>query len=80
MSELFPKAKFYEGGAAASRHTFGDAVDFVVKGVPTKEVYSFCESLEGIEKCGLAIKHNPDKFRGFVHLDTRGTKARWTYK
>ena len=68
------------GGAPKSRHTFGDAVDFVVASVPTKEVYDFCETLSNADKLGLAIKHNADKFKGFVHLDTRGKKARWIYK
>lgn len=69
------------GGAASSRHTKGDAADFVVKGVPTKEVYKFVESLPEVERCGLAIKHNAEsEFKGFVHLDTRGKKARWVYK
>ncbi|EIB51793.1 hypothetical protein cje160_10397 [Campylobacter jejuni subsp. jejuni 2008-979] len=28
----------------------------------------------------MAIKHNfNDPYAGFVHLDTRGKKARWTY-
>lgn len=68
------------GGAASSRHTKGDAADFVVRGVPTKEVYEWCEKLPEVQNCGLAIKHNADIYRGFVHLDTRGKKARWVYK
>ena len=68
------------GGAANSRHTKGDAVDFVVKGVKTREVYEFCENLPCADEIGLAIKHNPNEFKGFVHLDTRGFKARWVYK
>ena len=68
------------GGAANSRHTKGDAVDFVVKGIKTKEVYEFCENLPCADEIGLAIKHNPNEFKGFVHLDTRGFKARWIYK
>ena len=69
------------GGAASSRHTKGDAADFVVKGVPTKEVYKFVESMSEVEHCGLAIKNNAQSiYKGFVHLDTRGKKARWVYK
>lgn len=69
------------GGAPLSRHTFGDGVDFTIKGVKTKEVYAFCEKLPQADKIGLAIKHNPNsEFQGFVHLDTRGKKARWVYK
>ena len=69
------------GGAKASRHLVGDAVDFVVIGIETKEVYAYCENLPNADKLGLAIKHNPqNKYAGFVHLDTRGKKARWIYK
>ncbi len=68
------------GGAKNSRHTKGDAVDFVVKGVKTQEVYDYCEKLPYANTLGLAIKHNPDPYKGFVHLDTRGFKARWVYK
>lgn len=69
------------GGAPASRHLAGDAVDFIVMNVPTKKVYEFCESLPNANNLGLAIKHNPkSEFYGFVHLDTRGKKARWVYK
>lgn len=69
------------GGAKASRHTFGDAADFVVKGVPTKEVWAFVrrEFFEKSDHLGLAIKHNADEFKGFVHLDT-WKKREWTYK
>lgn len=68
------------GGATNSRHTKGDAVDFTIKGVKTKEVYEFCEALPYADELGLAIKHNANEFKGFVHLDTRGFKARWVYK
>lgn len=69
------------GGAKNSRHVKGDAVDFTIKGVETKKVYAYCENLPNANSLGLAIKHNPnDKFKGFVHLDTRGFKARWVYK
>ncbi|EAL2267956.1 peptidase M15 family protein, partial [Campylobacter coli] len=34
----------------------------------------------GERSLGIAIKHNfNDPYAGFVHLDTRGKKARWTY-
>lgn len=67
------------GGAAKSRHIIGDAVDFTIKGVKTIEVYRYCENLPNADKLGLAIKHSKDAFKGFVHLDTRGFKARWVY-
>ena len=68
------------GGAASSRHTFGDAADFVVKGVKTREVWAWVrrEFYEKSDHLGLAIKHNGD-YKGFVHLDT-WKKREWTYK
>ncbi|MFQ6341376.1 YcbK family protein [Campylobacter sp. VTCC 70190] len=68
------------GGAAKSQHTLGSAADFIVKGVKTEEVHSFILEKYGERELGIAIKHNPNNaYGGFVHLDTRGTKARWTY-
>lgn len=69
------------GGAPSSRHTFGDAADFVVRGVKTRQVYDFvkAEFYDKSEHLGLAIKHNVDEFKGFVHLDT-WKKRTWTYK
>ena len=69
------------GGAKTSQHTIGSAVDFVVKGVKTEEVYNFVLEKWGEEPLGIAVKNNPnDEYAGFVHLDTRGKKARWEYK
>ncbi|TQR29163.1 peptidase M15 family protein [Campylobacter sp. MIT 99-7217] len=68
------------GGAKSSQHTIGSAADFVVKGVKTQVVYEYILSVYGQRALGIAIKHNfKDPFAGFVHLDTRGKKARWTY-
>lgn len=53
---------------------------FVVKGVPTKKVFEHVIATYGDKPFGIAILINPqDEFRGFVHLDTRGYKARWSY-
>ncbi|WDL73886.1 YcbK family protein [Helicobacter winghamensis] len=69
------------GGAKTSQHTIGSAVDFVIKGIKTQEVYNFVLEVFGEEPLGIAIKRNPNNpFAGFVHLDTRGKKARWEYK
>lgn len=68
------------GGAKSSQHTIGSAVDFIVKGVKTADVHSFVLEKYGDKPYGIAIKHNyNDAYKGFVHLDTRGKKARWTY-
>lgn len=69
------------GGAPNSRHTYGDAADITVKGVPTEVVFNYCIKVFGDKPWGIAIKYNKaDPYAGFVHLDTRDTqKARWTY-
>ena len=75
------------GGAKASRHTFGDAVDFRVKGEQTIKVYEYVLAKYDEQPFGIAKKINhQNAFGGFVHLDTRGLtnpqlkKARWDYK
>lgn len=68
------------GGAPKSQHALGSAADFTIDGIATEEVYKYVLEKYGDEPLGIAIKHNfKDKFQGFVHLDTRGKKARWTY-
>ncbi len=68
------------GGAPKSRHMVGDAVDFIVREVPTKEVYKHVIKTYHDRACGIAIYVNEaDPYAGFVHLDTRGYKARWGY-
>lgn len=68
------------GGAPKSRHIVGDAVDFIVREVPTKEVYKHVIKTYNDRGCGIAIYVNEaDPYAGFVHLDTRGYKARWGY-
>lgn len=67
------------GGAKASRHIVGDAVDIRVKGVKTIEVYNYVIKTFNEKPFGIAKKIIQDPYRGFVHIDTRGKKARWDY-
>jgi len=60
------------GGASQSRHTQGDAVDFVVPGVDPYTVYADLDAWWG-DRGGLASS------RTFTHIDARGYKARWDY-
>ncbi|NET39833.1 MAG: DUF882 domain-containing protein, partial [Cyanothece sp. SIO1E1] len=60
------------GGASKSRHLSGDAVDFVVDGIGTFDVYKKLEPWWG-DKGGLASSSR------FTHIDARGYKARWSY-
>lgn len=69
------------GGSPNSQHVKGKAVDFTIKGVKTKDVYSYVIRKFGDYNYGIAIKNSPDEYKGFVHLDVRGDKkARWEYK
>lgn len=61
------------GGAPGSRHTKGDACDFVVKGVAPRIVAQYCESI-GILGIGL-YETQSDGF--FVHIDERNYKSFW---
>lgn len=58
------------GGAAHSRHIFGDAADIVVAGVPASEVYDFADKL--IDQSG-----GVGRYPTFTHIDVRGFYARW---
>lgn len=68
------------GGTPQSQHTIGSAADFVVFGVPTEEVYKYVLQRYGDKPLGIAIKRNlRNPMGGFIHIDTRGKKARWDY-
>lgn len=68
------------GGSANSQHFKGSAVDFIVKNTPTESVWEYVLEKWGNEPLGLAIKRNKGNiYAGFVHIDTRGKKARWEY-
>ena len=60
-------------GATGSRHSVGDAVDFVVAGHAPREVAAYCESI-GILGIGL-YETAADGY--FVHIDTRDYKSFW---
>lgn len=74
-----PKHNKAIGGAPKSRHIVGDAVDITVQGIPTKKVYEWVIEAFGSQPLGIAKKISEDPYKGFVHIDTRGVKARWTY-
>lgn len=68
------------GGSANSQHFKGSAVDIIVKNTPTESVWEYVLEKWGDEPLGLAIKRNKvNIYAGFVHIDTRGKKARWEY-
>jgi len=60
------------GGAKKSKHLIGIAVDFDVEDTPLQAVFAYIDKKYG-DVVGLAMG------RSFIHVDTRGYHARWTY-
>lgn len=66
------------GGSLRSEHLIteenplSDAADVCVDGVSTQELYLFLKSLPYANLLGIG------KYKGRVHIDTRGYAARWS--
>ena len=60
------------GGARGSFHTRGNAVDFAVQGLTSDQVYARLDPWWGA-RGGLAAGD------GFTHVDSRRSRARWSY-
>lgn len=60
------------GGASQSQHLTGGAVDFYCPGVGMQVIHDWCNAQWPNE--GLAMKAGV-----FIHLDCRGSRARWDY-
>jgi len=58
------------GGATNSQHLYGRAADIVCPGLTTAQLYKVAE--KHFEDGGLG------RYAGYVHVDTRVIKARWT--
>lgn len=73
------------GGAKASQHMYGRAADFVIKGMELADCFESIALDYGDLPIGLAINISKDASmhngipRGFIHIDTRGQRARWSY-
>ena len=61
------------GGVADSQHCYGRAADIRIPGIRTEQLAAYAETL--LPGTG-GIGRYPSK--GFVHLDVRRTKSRWT--
>ncbi len=59
------------GGVSNSQHTMGTAADVVISGVKAEEVAKYAEYIMG-NKGGIGL------YNGFVHVDTRAKRSRWT--
>lgn len=67
-----PQINQQQGGVKNSRHLIGDAVDFIVTGIPPAEVYRRLNNWHGA-RGGLGNSN------AFTHLDRRGYYARFSY-
>lgn len=73
------------GGAKASQHMYGRAADFVFKGVGVTNSFGPLALDYGDLPIGLAVNVSKDESmidgipKGFIHIDTRGQRARWSY-
>ena len=69
------------GGSKSSQHLLGRAADFYVEGMPVETVAAYAESLlparGGIGRYPKDANH-PTRKTGWVHIDTRANKSRWT--
>ncbi len=69
------------GGSKSSQHLLGRAADFYVEGVDVAAVADYAETLlpgrGGIGRYPKDAKH-PTRKTGWVHIDTRANKSRWT--
>ena len=69
------------GGYKSSQHLLGRAADFYVEGVPVATVAAYAEILlpgrGGIGRYPKDAKH-PKRMTGWVHIDTRAGKSRWS--
>ena len=69
------------GGSKSSQHLLGRAADFHVEGVPVVAVAAYAETLlpsrGGIGRYPKDANH-PTRKTGWVHIDTRANKSRWS--
>ena len=69
------------GGSKSSQHLLGRAADFYVEGVPVATVAAYAETLlpgrGGIGRYPKDVAH-PKRVTGWVHIDTRANRSRWT--
>ena len=69
------------GGSKSSQHLLGRAADFWVEGVDVVTVAAYAEALlpthGGVGRYPKDAKH-PNRKTGWVHVDTRANKSRWT--
>ncbi len=65
------------GGASESRHMHGDAADIRIEGMATKTLHAEVD-LVVADRGGVGYYPRRGGRAGFVHVDARGQRARWT--
>ena len=69
------------GGSKSSQHLLGRAADFWVEDTPVASVAAYAETLlpgrGGIGRYPKDASH-PKRRTGWVHIDTRADKSRWS--
>ena len=66
------------GGAKSSQHLLGRAADIQVADTPVEDVAAYAESLMPTWGGVGRYPVKPGRARGWVHVDTRPAKSRWT--
>ena len=79
--QLSSSFRVREFACKSSQHLLGRAADFYVEGVPVATVAAYAETLlpgrGGIGRYPKDVAH-PKRMTGWVHIDTRAGKSRWT--
>ena len=66
------------GGAKSSQHLLGRAADIQVAGVSVEDVAAYAESLMPTWGGVGRYPVKAGRAKGWVHVDTRANKSRWT--
>jgi Peptidase M15 len=70
-----PSSNAAVGGASDSRHTYGDAVDFITDDQTPQQIMAILNPLWTFG--GMSDYSSSGNPPGIVHLDCRGTRVRW---
>jgi len=61
------------GGVSASQHTEGKAADIRIDGLNVHQMYVLACEIPAFNNGGIGLYDG-----GFIHVDVRGTRARWS--
>lgn len=64
---------FAIGGTPGSYHMAGKAADIVIVGLTLNEMVELAKQVEAFRDGGIGVYYK----KGFVHVDSRGRRARW---